>query len=477
MPIQISNFDRRFYLSNKFPHIRRLLLPLTICAILLLTGLWFLPQVAAQGESTISFGYGQGLQFVDPDGKNSVPFWAKEEYEAINFTLYPLSETEFLNQYAAYSPASWPWDPVTPIDTTSLISSTTWSQVVPPDTSDYLPISTPITMPTDTPAGIYIIQADAPDENVANSIIVISRNVLVLKRGINGQVVAWASALQNGTPAAEMDVTLYNIRSGEVIDQGQTDGKGVVELNLQDESAQDGNNVMAIATHSTGDITLAGLDNDWRINGNAKWWSPQNIDAYRLYLYTDRPIYRPGHTIYFDAIARNTGLDGYTPIAPSTTMTVTLRDDRNNLVDTQALAADEYGKTNGSFTLGDEVVLGNYHIALQVGNQTQRQSLKVEEYVKPEYSVEVSTPDSFAIEGESVPITVDAAYFFGQPVTDAKVNVKIYRQNIYNHWWWSNDDYYVPYWYSKELVDTLWRELYCRSLGDRCSREGDSGPT
>jgi len=357
----------------------------------------------------MSFGTGNGLQFIDPDGENSVPFWVREEYEAINFTLFPLPDTEFLNQYGAYSPPS-PWYDVAPIDTTSLISSTTWSQIVPPDDSYYRPPSVPITMPTDTPAGIYIIQADAPDGNIANSIIVISRNVLVLKRGTNGQVVAWVSALQDGKPATEMEVTLY---------------------------------------------TLAGLDYNWRVSGSSWWWSSQSRDQYRLYLYTDRPIYRPGHTVYFDAIARNNGLDSFTPLAASTTMTATLRDGRNNLIDTHILYADEYGTANGSFTLGDEVALGTYYMTLQVGDQTQYQALMVEEYVKPEYSVEVSTPNSFAIEGESVPITVDAAYFFGQPVTDAKVKVKIYRQNTYNYYWWSNDYYYSPYWYDNQLIDTL----------------------
>jgi len=121
-------------------------------------------------------------------------------------------------------------------------------------------------------------------------------------------------------------------------------------------------------------------------------------------------------------------VDGLTAIAPSTPVTVTLRDGRNSLVDTQVLAADSYGKVNGSFTLGDGITLGDYSIEMAVDNQTQRQRLMVEEFVKSEYSVEVSTAQSYAIEGESLPITVTSAYFFGQPVTDANVKLKVYRR-------------------------------------------------
>jgi len=454
MSIQYLKLHRALRILRA-PELTALSVRLAVSALILacfIAGIGFLSNVSAQYDATMSFGVSgdsSSIQFVDPDGENSVPFWTRTEYPAIDFTLYPLSETEFLNQNTYLE-----WYTTQPIDVTGLISTTTWSTEVPIyDYQSYnRTLSTPIAIPEEIPAGIYVIQADAPDGNVANAIIVISRNVLVLKRGSNDQVVAWVSALQDGKPAVEMEVTLYDLRNDTIIDQRKTDEKGVAEFDL---NGYDSPPIIAIASHPTGDITLAGLGGGWYDNGHPPWKRIRAQDPYRLYLYTDRPLYRPGQTIYFDAIARNYNLEGISPVAPSTEMSFGLRDSRNKVVDYQALTADEYGKANGSFTLGDEVVLGNYTLILRVGHQAYYQTLQVEEFAKPEYSVEVSTPKSFAIEGDSVPVTVDAAYFFGQPVADAQVKLKIYRQRTYNYYWWSNDDYNSPYWYENTLIDTL----------------------
>ena len=101
MFIQTLNFNRFFNVLRGLSHFRYLLLTLMIFASLF-AGLWFLPQVAAQSESTMSFGYGNGLQFVDPDGQNSIPFWSEREYESINFSLFPLSDPDFLTRYKTY---------------------------------------------------------------------------------------------------------------------------------------------------------------------------------------------------------------------------------------------------------------------------------------------------------------------------------------------------------------------------------------
>jgi hypothetical protein len=108
------------------------------------------------------------------------------------------------------------------------------------------------------------------------------------------------------------------------------------------------------------------------------------------------------------------------------------------VVESQVKTADEFGALAGEFRLGQEPPLGNYTLELQVGGQVQQQRLRVEEYRKPEYEVKVLTPADFAVAGDAIPITVEADYFFGQPVANATVKLQIYRQPYYwyDYWWW-----------------------------------------
>jgi len=412
-------------------------LTLTILGI----NLFHLYSASAQSDP-ISFGNGRGIQMIDPDGLNTVPFW-NFRGGAVEFTLYDLPTARFLTNYPrlnANGNPSW--------STEGLAVQQTWTLTNSETASDQM---WPIPLPKDTPSGIYIIKGTA-EEDRADSMIVVGRNTLMLKRGNNGQVVAWASALQSGAPAAGMEVTLYNTENGAEVGKAITDEMGVAELNSGNVA-----NVLAIGritSETVNEVALAATDEQWR-NYSSYSWQAEVPENYRIYLYTDRSIYRPSHTIKFDTIVRNNGQNGYSPIAASTAMTATLRDPRNTIVDTVALSSDEFGTANSQFVLGDEPPLGTYNVELQVGDQTQRQQLKVEEYSKPEYSVKVSTPKSFAILNDPIPVTVDANYFFGQPVTEAKVILRVYRRPIYRHWWWWEDDGYFPYWAPNGQVDTF----------------------
>jgi len=129
-------------------------------------------------------------------------------------------------------------------------------------------------------------------------------------------------------------------------------------------------------------------------------------------------------------------------------------DSRENEVTTFTLTPDEFGMVKADYVLGDEPSLGTYMIELTVGSVAADnndaamifyQPLKVEEYAKPEYKVEISTSEPYVISGDAFNITVNSDYFFGQPVTNADVNVKIYKQRYDNYYWWENiysDSYY-----------------------------------
>ena len=89
------------------------------------------------------------------------------------------------------------------------------------------------------------------------------------------------------------------------------------------------------------------------------------------------------------------------------------------------------GTFNGEFTLAEEAPLGTYRIEATTEEGGSTGNFDVAEYKKPEYKVNVATPQRFAASGTKTKFTIDARYFFGAPVVGAEVKYYIYRNRYY----------------------------------------------
>ena len=88
-------------------------------------------------------------------------------------------------------------------------------------------------------------------------------------------------------------------------------------------------------------------------------------------------------------------------------------------------------------------------------------SFRVEEYKKPEFEVTVEAPKEPVMLGEKITATIQAKYYFGSPVTQAKVKYKVMRTSqtepwypagawdwLYGrgYWWFACDYAWYPGW-------------------------------
>jgi len=62
-------------------------------------------------------------------------------------------------------------------------------------------------------------------------------------------------------------------------------------------------------------------------------------------------------------------------------------------------------------------------------------SFRIEEYKKPEYEVTVDAPTKPVMLGEKITATIKAKYYFGSPVTKAKVKYKVNRTEYNERWY------------------------------------------
>ena len=157
---------------------------------------------------------------------------------------------------------------------------------------------------------------------------------------------------------------------------------------------------------------------------------------------TDRPVYRPGQTVNFRQIlTRRTGGD-WTPLV-GTSIRVQATDTKGEQVYSKTFKSSEFGTINDSFKLPDETPLGVYQIS---ASRTDKNTylgttqFRVEEYKRPEFEVEVSAPTEAKRPGETVAARINAKYYFGAPVPNAKVKYTVRKSS-----WYANYRFPTPY--------------------------------
>jgi uncharacterized protein YfaS (alpha-2-macroglobulin family) len=139
------------------------------------------------------------------------------------------------------------------------------------------------------------------------------------------------------------------------------------------------------------------------------WWEPRpKAQTTRSYIYTDRPIYRPGQTVYVKMIARYDNDAVYSRIPLEWDVVVRLRDARDNVIETKTLHVNEFGTLDTSFDLAAGGTLGEYHIETQIKADVQRQAFKVEEYRKPEFEATLQADRANIVNGDRISLTVQA---------------------------------------------------------------------
>ncbi|MDX2272275.1 MAG: MG2 domain-containing protein [Cyanobacteriota bacterium] len=153
-----------------------------------------------------------------------------------------------------------------------------------------------------------------------------------------------------------------------------------------------------------------------------------STDQYSIYTYTDRPLYRPGQTVYFRSILRR--LDGQgslVPVPAGSTVEVQVTTPRGDPLPPQTLTVSRFGTVHGEVALPADGELGSYELIIKAEAATSYAFVRVEEYRKPEFDVSVTTDQSWVKQGSAVEVSARANYLFGGPVAQAQVHYTVYR--------------------------------------------------
>lgn len=388
----------------------------------------------------VSFGeFGPNIQVVDFDGRRAVQFVNWGDNTTVRFELYRLTLEQFLQRYSSgfRGAAGFQRSPVS-LEGAAFIRN--WDQNVSRRGAGWDGNIYETVIPQEVEAGLYVLNLQGLNNN-DQLLLVLTRNTLMVKQA-EGQITTWVTDIDGGSrPGASVGIYA---RDGQRLAQGRADQNGVFTT-IVDRDPQPLIIVAMENERMTGrdiegtDVTISGLGNEFRSSSANQWWgwwqpTPKATD-FAAYTYTDRPIYKPGQTVFFKTILRQDDDAELSTMPEGTPVTVRVRDARDNIVQTYELATNAYGTVNAEFQIAQGAMLGKYTLEVIYDGESRRQLFKVQDYRKPDFQITISTDSPSYVDGESAQATIDTRYFFGEPVAGAKLSLRNYYLESGYFWW------------------------------------------
>ena len=282
------------------------------------------------------------------------------------------------------------------------------------------------------PTGLYFTNVESPELETrgANRRTLVVSNLNVTIKASPSEVLVWAIDLRTQQPAQNIPIRLVDEQNVSLA-SGLTDQRGLWRGPIS-KSAKS-NNVYAILGQP-GDDQFGMAASNWG-QGISPWdfglRSDTSAARPQAYLYTERPVYRPGDTVYYRGILKN-WYDGRYTTATASDLSLSWFGPNGKISQPQPVTLSAYGTFNGEFKLPANAEPGDYSFTISAAGQDIYNGalyFKVAEYRKPELNLSVSLSPNPGKSGEPLTGTLNAAYFFGAPAADLPFTWSLYASS------------------------------------------------
>ncbi|HDQ71493.1 MAG TPA: alpha-2-macroglobulin [Chloroflexi bacterium] len=252
------------------------------------------------------------------------------------------------------------------------------------------------------------------------NLLIVSAHNLTVKTS-QGEALVWATDLAEGRPLADLQLALLD-EAGDAREEATSNADGVARFVLS-EREWHGDGIF----YSAEPFVLGGVGWEWSA-GISPWdfglqeagYQPD----YRAHIYTDRPIYRPGQTVYFRGVVRVED-DARYDLPDRNRVDVVIRSASGEELYRETLSLDEFGAFHDELALAEGAPLGGYAVSAQIGGQQLHANFQVAAYRPPEFEVVVEPDERALFAGQTTDVAVDVRYFFGGPVADAEIEWRL----------------------------------------------------
>ena len=296
--------------------------------------------------------------------------------------------------------------------------------------SDYQPTNGESTIPV-SKIGAYAVVASDEKGGVRFAQIVVISDLALLKKVDKDGAFVFVADAKSGEAVRGVNVVLketwsYNPRATD-FSKGQSDDGGFFDKKRA--AVADNNNRQVEAFAWVGDrYALTGAQ------GVYFGYYGGDGEQQRALGTTDRPVYRPGQKVNFRQILTNRKGGAWNPLVGAT-IRVNASNPKGEQIFEKDFTSSEFGSVNGDFMLPTETPLGVYNISASLVKADKTEDnlggtqFRVEEYKRPEFEVTVSAPTEAKRPGETVAARINAKYYFGSPVPNAKVKYTVRKAN------------------------------------------------
>ncbi|RKY16674.1 MAG: hypothetical protein DRP63_04990, partial [Planctomycetota bacterium] len=257
-------------------------------------------------------------------------------------------------------------------------------------------------------SGIYLVRVRRAAFEVWAYVTVTSEDFVA--RLVGDDLLVWVVRRRDGAPVANAEVTLFDA-GGKVLKRATTPANGLLVF----KNKKAGRKVIVV--RHRGEALFAPV-----------WQGATSLPA-KIYIYTDRPLYRPGERVYFKGVVRVLTPDG--PRYPGQ-MRVKwfVRDAKYRRVAQGNLRVSRFGTFSGEIRLPEKPALGVWrlYVSSEFPSASSTIAFEVRAYRKPDFKVTLKTDKAGYVQGEKVKVTVEARYLFGPPVSDGVLILRVHKR-------------------------------------------------
>ena len=298
--------------------------------------------------------------------------------------------------------------------------------------------------------GLYYLRYDAgPSSRSGLPMLIISSDLQVTFKLSATEALVWVVDLNTNQPIEGAPVVLYDPLGMEIA-SGLTASDGVFQTDVSVVGNPYDTFYTVISQPGMPDFGMAASTwsqgiSPWDFGLQSDYRGP-HLEAY---LYTDRPIYRPGQTVYFRGVVRQ-AYDGRYELPDLESLPLTLYQDYGTELTSFDLPLSDFGTIFGEYVLPEEMTPGNYRLASTLSDYDIQVFFDVAEYRKPEINLQVDFDRAQARQGDELGAEISARYFFDAPAGNLKLEWTLLEEPAF---------FYLPG-YRVGVEDFRWLEAF-----------------
>ena len=305
------------------------------------------------------------------------------------------------------------------LDVSLIQPDKTWT-LKPENFAKYKPLEQDVEIPfPDNEAGAYVVTIG--DDDWESTVLVLRSDLEVVVKASRREVLTFIQDMRTCKPATDVELLVSN--GSAVAATGKTGKDGVFKTSIAELKDLSDVRVFALrANHASAfNLQLAGLQLSAGLKSKG-------------YLYTDRPAYLPGESVSMRGILRDVKNDAYS-IPESPDFTLRFSDPQGRLLSEQAVKLGKFGTFDATLALPASAPIGTYTMTASQQREGQdplqfQGTFEVRHFKLEKIKLTMDFPRRVWFRGEKIDATLQAAYYWGEPLANRVVHCTLPDRRI-----------------------------------------------